>query len=77
MALNVINDSPHGLIHPNGTTDDLNSYNVIKTTKESAEIIYAKVYNYSDYSVGNSYACRRIGTDAFSGSVPSRRRRAV
>ena len=22
MALNVINDSPHGLIHPNGTTDD-------------------------------------------------------
>ncbi len=23
MALKVINDSPHELIHPNGTTDDL------------------------------------------------------
>lgn len=70
MALKVINDSPHGLIHPNGTTDDLNSaYNVIKTTKESAEIIYAKEYNYSDYSVGNSYACRSIGADAFQWGV--------
>ena len=70
MALKVINDSPHGLIHPNGTTDDLNSaYNVIKITKESAEIIYAKEYNYSDYSVGNSYACRSIGTDAFQWGV--------
>lgn len=70
MALKVINDSPHELIHPNGTTDDLNSaYNVIKTTKESAEIIYAKEYNYTNYSVGNSYACRSIGTDAFQWGV--------
>jgi len=70
MALKVINDSPHELIHPNGTTDDLSSaYNVIKTTKSSAEIIYAKEYNYSDYSVGNSYACRSIGTDAFQWGV--------
>ena len=56
MALKVINEGPHSLIDPNGTTDGLNSaYNVIKTTKSSAEIIYAKEYNYSDYSVGNSY----------------------
>ena len=56
---------------------DLSSaYNVIKTTKSSAEIIYAKEYNYSDYSVGNSYACRSIGTDAFQWGVfhPGRRR---
>lgn len=66
MALKVIKESPHALIDPNGTTDDLNSaYNVIKTTKSSNEIIYAKEYNYTDYSVGNSYACRSIGTDAF------------
>ena len=45
------------------------AYNVIKTTKSSAEIIYAKEYNYSDYSVGNSYACRSIGTDAFQWGV--------
>lgn len=66
MALEVVKGNQHALIQPEGSSDDLNSaFNVIKTTKTSNEIIYAKEYNYSDYSVGNSYACRSIGTDAF------------
>ncbi len=66
MAMNVINGGKHALIQASGSSSDLNSaFNVIKTTKSSNEIIYAKEYNYSDYNVGNSYACRSIGTDAF------------
>lgn len=66
MALRVINSGKHHLEQASGSSDDLNSaFNVIKTSKSSDEIIYAKEYNYSDYSVGNSYACRSIGTDAF------------
>ena len=59
MALKVINDSPHGLIHPNGTTDDLNSaYNVIKTTKESAEKMCIRDrYPFSLVSIGGGLFC--------------------
>jgi len=65
-ALKVINGGKHALIHPNGTTADLNSaYNIIKTTKNSNEIIYAKEYNMTSYNVGNSYPARSIGADAF------------
>lgn len=66
IALKVINGGKHALIQPDGSSSDLNSaFNIIKTTKSSNEIIYAKEYNYSDFSVGNSYACRSIGADAF------------
>jgi hypothetical protein len=66
MAKNIISGGQHALIHPDGTTDDLNSaYNIIKTTKSSNEIIYAKEYNQTSFNVGNSYAVRSIGTDAF------------
>ncbi|MDR2448944.1 MAG: RagB/SusD family nutrient uptake outer membrane protein, partial [Prevotellaceae bacterium] len=70
MAINVINGGQHELIQPTGSTNDLNSaFNVIKTTKSSNEIIFAKEYNQTSYSVGNSYACRSIGTDAFQWGV--------
>ena len=66
MAINVINGGQHALIHPNGTTNDLNSaFNIIKTTKSSNEIIFAKEFNQTTLNVGNSYAVRSIGTDAF------------
>lgn len=66
MAENVINGGVHHLEQANGSSDDLNSaFNVIKTTKSSDEIIFAKEYNYSSYNVGNSYACRSVGADAF------------
>lgn len=66
MAINVINGGQHALIDPEGTTADLESaFNVIKTTKSSNEIIFAKEYNQTSYNVGNSYAVRSIGTDAF------------
>ena len=45
MAKRVITGGKHALIHPNGTTEDLSSaFNIIKTTKSSNEIIYAKEY---------------------------------
>ena len=70
MALEVVKGGQHALIQPEGSSDDLNSaYNVIKTTKSSNEIIYAKEYNQTSYNVGNSYACRSIGTDAFQWGV--------
>ncbi|WP_019538961.1 RagB/SusD family nutrient uptake outer membrane protein [Proteiniphilum acetatigenes] len=70
MAINVVNGGQHALIHPNGTTSDLNSaYNIIKTTKSSNEIIYAKEYNQTSLNVGNSYAVRSIGTDAFQWGI--------
>ena len=66
MAKQVISGGKHALIDPDGTTTGLNSaYNVIKTTKSSNEIIYAKEYNMTNFNVGNSYAVRSIGTDAF------------
>lgn len=70
MALEVVNGGQHALIQPEGSSDDLNSaYNVIKTTKSSNEIIFAKEYNQTSYNVGNSYACRSIGTDAFQWGI--------
>ncbi len=66
MAKNVITGGKHALIDPAGTSTGLNSaFNVIKTTKSSNEIIYAKEYNMTSFNVGNSYAVRSIGTDAF------------
>ena len=66
MAINVVNGGQHALIQPNGSSADIESaYNIIKTTKSSNEIIYAKEYNQTSYNVGNSYAVRSIGTDAF------------
>ncbi|HMR84940.1 MAG TPA: RagB/SusD family nutrient uptake outer membrane protein [Niabella sp.] len=68
MAKKVITGGQHSLIHPNGTTSDLNSaFNFIKTNETAAntEIIYAKEYNMTSYNVGNSYASRSIGADAF------------
>lgn len=66
MAKKVITGGKHMLIDANGTTNALNSaFNVIKTTKSSNEIIYAKEYNMTSFNVGNSYAVRSIGTDAF------------
>jgi hypothetical protein len=70
MAEQVINGGRHALEQPNGSSSDLQSaFNVIKTTKSSKEIIYAKEYNQSSFNVGNSYACRSIGTDAFQWGV--------
>lgn len=70
MALEVVNGGQHALIQPEGSSDDLNSaYNVIKTTKSSNEIIFAKEYNQTSYNVGNSYACRSIGSDAFQWGI--------
>lgn len=66
MAKNVINSGQHALIQPEGSSADLESaYNVIKTTKSSNEIIFAKEYDQTNFNVGNSYAVRSIGTDAF------------
>lgn len=65
MAENVINGGVHSLEQASGSSDDLNSaFNVIKNSKSSAEIIFAKEYNYTDYNVGNGYPGRSIGTDA-------------
>lgn len=66
MAKNVIAGGKHALIDAGGTSTGLSSaFNVIKTTKSSNEIIYAKEYNMTSYNVGNSYAVRSIGADAF------------
>ncbi|MCH5688137.1 RagB/SusD family nutrient uptake outer membrane protein [Niabella sp. W65] len=66
MAQKVISGGQHALIDAGGTTNGLNSaFNVIKTTKSSNEIIYAKEYNMTSYNVGNSYPARSIGAEAF------------
>lgn len=66
MAKKVITGGQHALIDANGTTTGINSaFNVIKTTKSSNEIIYAKEYDMTNFNVGNSYAVRSIGADAF------------
>lgn len=69
-AIAMISGGQHALIHPNGTTDDLSSaFNIIKTTKSSNEIIYAKEYNQTSLNVGNSYAARSMGAEAFQWGV--------
>jgi hypothetical protein len=70
MALAVVGGGQHALEQANGSSDDLSSaFNVIKTTKTSTEIIFAKEYNQTSFNVGNSYACRSIGADAFQWGV--------
>ncbi len=65
MAIAVETGGQHALIQASGSSDDLNSaYNIIKTTKSSNEIIFAKEYNQTSYNVGNSYAARSIETSA-------------
>jgi hypothetical protein len=69
-ALSVISGGQHSLEQATGSSNDLQSaFNVIKTSKTSDEIIYAKEYNQLSFSVGNSYACRSIGADAFQWGV--------
>ncbi len=70
MAMAVINGGQHSLIQPDGSSDDLESaYNVIKTTKSDNEIIFAKEYDQTNFNVGNSYAVRSIGADAFQWGI--------
>lgn len=70
MAIDVVEGGKHALIQASGSSDDINSaYNVIKTTKSSNEIIFAKEYDQTNFNVGNSYACRSIGTDAFQWGI--------
>jgi hypothetical protein len=70
MAEQVITGGQHALEQPNGSSDDrYSAFNVIKTTKSSKEIIYAKEYNQSSYNVGNSYACRSIDAGAFQWKI--------
>ena len=61
----VINGGTAELEQANGSSDDLNSaYNVIKNSKTSKEIIYAKEYDYFNNNVGNGYADLCMGSDA-------------
>jgi hypothetical protein len=66
MAQQVINGGTgHGLIHPNGTTPDLNSaFNLIRTAKAGTpgalEIIWAREFN---QSAGTSQTQHRRGVD--------------
>lgn len=70
MAKEVVAGGQHALVQAEGSSDDLNSaFNVIKTTKASNEIIFAKEYNQKDLSLGSSYVCRSIGSDAFQWGV--------
>jgi len=70
MAIEVINGGQHALIQADGSSDDLNSaFNIIKTTKSSNEIIFAKEYNQTNFNVGNSYAVRSIDNAAFQWGV--------
>ncbi|MDF9830548.1 RagB/SusD family nutrient uptake outer membrane protein [Parabacteroides sp. PF5-6] len=70
MAKNVISGGQHALEQASGSSDDLNSaFNIIKTTKSSKEIIFAKEYDQTNYNVGNSYPVRSVGTDAFQWGV--------
>lgn len=65
MAINVVNGGQHSLEQASGSSNDINSaFNIIKTSKSSKEIIFAKEYNQTSYNVGNSYAARSIGTEA-------------
>ncbi|MFV0329700.1 MAG: RagB/SusD family nutrient uptake outer membrane protein [Dysgonomonas sp.] len=65
MAEEVIKGKVHALVQADGSSDDLNSaFNVIKTTKTSNEIIFAKEFNKTTLDIGNSYYHRAIETDA-------------
>ena len=61
----VISGGTAELEQKNGSSSDLNSaYNVIKNSKTSKEIIYAKEYDYSNQKIGNGYVNLCMGTDA-------------
>ena len=65
MAEMVIDGGTAALEQANGSSDDLNSaYNVIKTSKTSKEIIFAKEYDYANNNIGNGYVNLSIGSDA-------------
>lgn len=65
MAKTVVAGGQHALIQPEGSKTDLESaFNIIKTTKSSNEIIYAKEYNQTAHNIGNSYASRSIENEA-------------
>lgn len=56
MAEQVITSGQHVLEQASGSSDDLNSaFNVIKTSKTTKEVIYAKEYNYTSFNSGSSY----------------------
>ncbi len=64
MALEVVKGGQHALVQADGSSDDLNSaYNIIKTSKSSNEIIFAKEFN-EDLKQGNSYHSRCMGAEA-------------
>lgn len=66
MAQRVISSGVHSLEQAAGSKQGLESaYNVLKTSKDSKEVIYAKEYNWSSHKIGNSYPSRSIGTEAF------------
>ena len=70
MAEQVIKGQVHTLIQAEGSRDDLNSaYNIIKTTKSSNEIIFAKEYDKTTLDIGNSYYHRAIGSDAMQWGI--------
>lgn len=61
----VINGGSAALEQPNGSSDDLHSaYNVIKNSKSTKEIIFAKEYDYSNNDIGNGYVNLCMGSDA-------------
>lgn len=61
----VINGGTALLEQKDGSSDDLNSaFNVIKNTKTSKEIIFAKEYDYTGNKIGNGYVYLCMGTDA-------------
>ncbi len=61
----VVNGGTAELEQKDGSSTDLNSaYNVIKNSKTSKEIIFAKEYDYSNQKIGNSYVNLCMGTDA-------------
>ena len=72
MARQVINGgSGHALIHPNGTTPDLNSaFNLIRTAKRgtygAVEIIYAREFNQT-LTTGNANTQHRRAIDLADG----------
>lgn len=61
----VVNGGTAELEQKDGSSTDLNSaYNVIKTSKTSKEIIFAKEYDYTNQKIGNGYVNLCMGTDA-------------
>lgn len=61
----VINGGTAALEQAEGSSDDLNSaYNVIKNSKTTKEVIYAKEYDYTGNKIGNGYVNLCMGSDA-------------